>query len=133
MKNAFSTEWKRSIQTRKQRKYKIHAPLHVRQKFMHVHLSAELRKKYARRSVQIRKEDKVSVMRGIFKGKTGKVESVDIKKMLIFISGIETIKKEGSKVPYGITPSNLVITELYLDDKKRKLKVKNDKATSKTD
>ncbi len=131
MKGAFSSGWKKSTQTRKQRKYQYNAPLHIKQKFVHVHLSEELRKKYSRRAVQVRKDDKVKIQRGAFKGRTGKVESVDLKKSKVFIAGIEIIKKEGSKVPYGVVPSNLVITELYLEDNKRKLKVKNDKTTSK--
>ena len=33
------------------------------------------------------------------------------------------IKKDGSKVQYGINASNLIITDLNLSDKKRKAKL----------
>ncbi len=129
MEKAFSTHWKNSTQRRKQRKYQYNAPLHIRQKFVNVHLSPELRKKHNTRSIQVRKDDKVKVLRGTFKGKSGKVERVDLKKSKIFITGIEIIKKEGSKVAYGISPSNLMITEISTTDKKRRIS-KNGKATS---
>jgi len=123
MKRKFSTFWKSSKQVRKQRKYNYNAPLHRRSKFMNAHLSKELMKKYQKRSTQLRKGDKVKIMRGQFKSKIGKVERVDIKKQLIIITGIEIVKKDGSKTFYRIHPSNVQITELYMDDKKRKKKL----------
>jgi len=53
-------------QARKQRKARFNVDLHQRQKFVHAHLSPELRKKYGFRNVQLRKGDKVKVMRGSF-------------------------------------------------------------------
>lgn len=119
----FSISWKRSKQPRKQRKYLYNAPLHVRQKFIGTHLSPELRKRYGRRSIPLRKGDVVKVLRGRFKGKTGKIDRVDLKNTKAYIQGIGIEKKDGSKVPYPIHPSKLLITSLELDDKKRKLKV----------
>ena len=71
MKKKFSKKWKASGKARKQRKYVANAPLHIKKKFLSANLSKELRKKYGR-SLQIRKGDSVKVMRGKFKGKTGK-------------------------------------------------------------
>lgn len=122
MKSAFSNDWKNSTQTRKQRKYQYNAPLHVKQKFAHVHLSKELAKKQGSRSMQIRMNDKVKILRGAGKGKSGKVERVDLKRGHVYIAGIETIKKDGSKVQFPVSPSNLMITELSQGDKKRKQK-----------
>ena len=119
MKKDFSNKWIKSKQPRKQRKYNYNAPLHIRSKFMFAHLSKELMKKYNRRSIKVRKEDKVNILRGQFKKKTGIIERVDLKKTRVYISGIEIIKKDGTKVMYPIHPSNLVVTELKLDDKKR--------------
>ena len=59
-------------------------------------------------------------MRGQFKKKTGKVARVDLKKTRIYIEGIEMVKKDGSKIPYPIHPSNLLIEILVLEDKQRK-------------
>jgi large subunit ribosomal protein L24 len=123
MEKKFATSWKSSIQVRKQRKYRYNAPLHIKQKMLSVHLSAELRKKHGLRSIQLRKGDKVKILRGQFKKKEGKVDRVNLKQQRVFVVGIETIKKEGSKVPFPLTPSNLMITELELSDKKRKKKL----------
>lgn len=119
MKKKFSLNWKSSKQIRKQRKYRHNAPLHVRQKFVHVHLSEELRKKYEKRNAGLKKGDKVKVMRGQFKKHTGTVEKVNLKKTKVQVSGIEITKKDGNKTTQLIDPSNLLITELNLDDKLR--------------
>lgn len=120
----FSTSWKASKQPRKQRKYRYNAPLHVRHKFMGAHLSPELRKKYGKRSIPLRKGDTVKVLRGKFKGRTGKINRVDLKNTRVYIQGIDIEKKDGSKTSYPIHPSNLLVTSLELDDKERKLKIK---------
>jgi len=119
MKKDFSNKWIKSKQPRKQRKYSYNAPLHIRGKFMSAHLSKELMKKYNRRSIKVRKGDKVTILRGQFKKKAGRIERVDLKKTKVYITGIEMIKKDGTKVFYPIHPSNLIVTELNLDDKKR--------------
>ena len=119
MKKKFSKHWKSSKQPKKQRKYRYNAPLHIKQKFVHVHLSKELIKKHKTRNLGLKKGDKVKVLRGQFKKHTGSVERIDLKKTRVYISGIEITKKEGTKTTYPIDPSNLIITELNLDDKKR--------------
>ena len=116
----WSKSWKSSKKPKKQRKYSYNVPLHIKKKGVKVHLSPELKKKYGKRSVSIRKEDKVKILRGQFKGKTGKVMKVELKKGRINVENIENIRKEGTKAPYPLQPSNLMITELYMDDKKRK-------------
>ncbi len=120
MKKKFSKHWKSSKQPRKQRKYRKNAPLHIKRKFLSTHLSKELRKKYNKRNIPIRKGDKVKILRGQFKKKIGKVDRVLLKRQKVYIENIALTKKDGSKVPYPINPSNLIITELFLEDKKRK-------------
>ena len=119
MKNKFSSSWGRSTQPRKQRKYRYNAPLHIKQKFMRAHLSKELRKKYSKRNFSLRKGDNVKVMRGQFKNKQGKIEKVNLKKTIVYITGIEVTKRDGTKALFPIHPSNLMITELNMDDKIR--------------
>ncbi|MBU2561296.1 MAG: 50S ribosomal protein L24 [Nanoarchaeota archaeon] len=131
MKKTFSTSWKSSKRPSKQRKYRHNAPLHLKQKFLSAHLSKELRKKYGRRSLPVVKGDKVKVARGQFKGRENKVERTDHKKLRVYITGIERAKKEGSKSMQPINPSNLIITELNLDDKKRKASLEKSKAAAK--
>ena len=119
MKTKFSSSWIKSKQPRKQRKYRHNAPLHIKQKFVSVHLSKELRKKYSKRSMNLRKGDGVKVARGKFKDKTGKVDEVSVKKTSVYINGIEIVKKDGTKARYPINPSNLIITDISMDDKMR--------------
>lgn len=115
----FSEKWKSSKNPGKQRKYRIKSPLHIKQKFVKSHLSKELRKKYGKRSIGLRKGDKVRVMVGKFKKHESKVERISLKKTQIFVSGTEITKKDGSKKLAALHPSNLMIIELNLDDKQR--------------
>jgi large subunit ribosomal protein L24 len=116
---AWSPDWKSSKSPRKQRKYRYNAPLHVRGRFLHTHLSRELRKKHNKRALRVRIDDKVAVVRGEFKKKSGKVVKVDLKNGKIFVEKIESQKKGGTKSYYPIEPSNVIITELNLGDKNR--------------
>ena len=119
MKKKFSTQWKASKQPRKQRKYGVNAPLHIRHKFVSAHLSKELRTKYGKRSFPLRKGDRIKIMNGEFKGKTGKISVVDLIRTRANIEGINRTKKDGSKIGVWFNPSNLQIQELNLEDKKR--------------
>ncbi len=126
----FSTAWKSSTQPRKQRKYMYAAPRHLKQKELHVHLLPELRKKYGIRNVRVRKGDKVRILRGQFAKKEGKIEQVEVKRTRLFVTGADLIKKDGSKVRYPLHPSNLLILELDLGDKKRRTKVERRSAVT---
>jgi len=126
MKNKWSSSWISSKKPKKQRKYRAKAPLHIKQKFLGCHLSKELRQKYSRRSVPMRKGDKVKVLRGSFAGQSGKVDRVNLRKSKVYLTGIELTKKDGSKVVPPIDPSNLMITELDLSDKRREMMVKKE-------
>ena len=65
---------------------------------MHVHLSPELRVKYGTRNTMIRKGDKVRILRGQQKKKEGKVERVSLKYEQLFVTGIDYIKRDGTKI-----------------------------------
>ena len=132
MKIAFSKQWNKSVQPRKQRKYRANAPLHIKQKFVASHLSKDLQKRYSKRSIIVKKGDTVKIMRGQFKSKTGKVDVVNIKKTKVLINGIELVKKDGTKKQYAVHPSNIQITELNTDDKKRQQSLKRGKENVKT-
>lgn len=119
MKQKFNKNWKSSKQPRKQKKYSANAPLHLKRKFTSVNLSKELRKKYGKRNLPVRKGDKVKVMVGKFRKTEGKVTEVMIKTSKIIVDGVQIKKKDGSKVNLKMEPSNLQIIELNLDDKKR--------------
>ncbi len=114
----FSTQFKASVNPRKQRLYVYHAPLHIKSAMLVSHLSKELRKTTGKRALRVRVGDKVVVVTGQHRKKQGKVERVDIPRMSVFVSGIERQRKDGSKAAYPFHPSNLVILEL-VDDKRR--------------
>lgn len=78
-------------------------------------LSKELREKYNVRSIPIRKDDEVTIVRGTNKGREGKITSVYRLKYVVHISGVQKEKSSGQSVPIGIHPSNVVIAKLKLD------------------
>jgi large subunit ribosomal protein L24 len=119
MKSLFSTSWKSSKQPRKQRKFRINAPLHLRHRFLSANLSKDLRKKHSKRNLPLRTGDEVLVMRGGFAGKKAKVQSVDLKRTRIVLENIHKQKKDGTKVTVFFNPSNLQIIVLHADDKYR--------------
>ena len=127
MKQKFSIKWKASKQVRKKRKYLANAPLHLRHKIMSSNLSKELRKKYSRKSFPVRKGDNVKVMRGKFKGKSGKISNVDRQKIRVSVENLQTQKKDGTKVNVYFNTSNLQIQELSLEDKKREASLRKGK------
>lgn len=106
-------------QPRRQRKARYNAPLHIRHKFMSAPLSRDLREKYGKRSLPVKKGDTVRVMRGDDRGKEGKVRSVDLKNERITVEGIVVARADLSEVPRPIHPSNVMITKLELKDKLR--------------
>lgn len=127
MKKDFSSHWKASRQVRKQRKYIANAPLHIKQKFMSANLSEELRKKLGRKSLGVRKNDVVKVMRGKFKGKQGKVSSIKLKKAKISIEGVQRQKKDGTKVNVYFHPSKIQLIEIVEDKFRINSKKEGDK------
>jgi large subunit ribosomal protein L24 len=119
MKKDWSPKWVGSSQPRKQRKYRYNAPLHIRRKFVSAHLSRELRERYGKRSVPLRKGDEVVVMKGGFRGFTGNIDRIDMSESKVFIDGVKRKKVDGSEIPVPIDPSNVMITKLTLEDKMR--------------
>jgi large subunit ribosomal protein L24 len=106
-------------QPRKQRRQLIDGDLNRLKREMGAHLSKSLREKYKKRSITVKKGDDVKIMRGKFSGATGVIERVDIIKGRIYIEGIQVPKADGTKAKVGILPSNVMITKLDLNDKRR--------------
>lgn len=89
-------------------------------------LSKELREKYKVRSVPIRKDDEVTITRGTYKSREGKVTTVYRRKYVIHVERISREKTNGGQVMLGLAPSSVVITKLHLDpDRKKLLERKN--------
>ncbi|KAI2611020.1 putative 60S ribosomal protein L26-1 [Hypoxylon fragiforme] len=100
---------------RKSRKAHFSASSGERRVIMSAPLSKELREKYNVRSIPVRKDDEVSIVRGSNKGREGKVTSVYRLKYQIHIERVTRDKASGQSVPLGIHPSKVVITKLKLD------------------
>ena len=93
-------------------------------------ISKELRKKYSRRSIRIMTNDTVKVMRGEYKGLTGKVTKISTQTSGIAIEGNKKEKLKGEKIDVYIHSTNMTITSLNTDDKWR-LKILEKKPKSK--
>jgi len=110
-----------SSSRRKSRKAHFQAPSSVRRKILSAPLSAELRNKYLVRSMPVRKDDEVHVVRGFFKGREGKVLTVYRRKFCIHVERVTRDKANGGTVNVGIHPSNVVITKLKLDKDRKNI------------
>ncbi|GJE87167.1 60S ribosomal protein L26 [Phanerochaete sordida] len=116
-----------SSSRRKSRKAHFAAPSSVRRKIMSSALSKELRGKHNTRSLPIRKDDEVRIVRGKYKGREGKVTQVYRKKWVIHVERVQRDKSNGSSVPIGIHPSNVVITTIKLDKDRRAILDRKDR------
>ncbi len=105
-----------STQPRVQRKRAAHAPLHVKRILTSSHLAEEVHAKAKGRlprALPVRKGDTVRVMRGGFRGREGKVVSVDRVHGMVVVEGIIE-KVDEKKVPRPLHASNLLI--IRMDD-----------------
>ena len=92
---------------------------HIRDSSVAAHLDDNLRQQYKNRSCRVIKGDTVRVMRGEYSGIEGKVESVSTKTGTLAIEGIQREKIRGGNVKVKIHASNVAISSLNLDDKRR--------------
>ena len=114
---------KRVKDPRKQRKRLYNAPAHLRHKFMAAPLSPELISSKGAKSLPVRKGDTVRIMRGDHTGFEGKVSRVDLKRYRIFLEGLTREKVDGTNIFVSVHPSKVMIKNLKLDDKWRKVVV----------
>ena len=115
----------------KMRNKQIYRALHqVVNKQISAPLSKDLRKKYSRRSVRIMVDDTAKVIRGEYKGITGKVSKISTNNSSIAIEGNKKEKLKGDKIDVYIHSSNVIVTSLNTDDKWR-IKILEKKPKSK--
>ncbi|SNX87556.1 probable 60S ribosomal protein L26 [Melanopsichium pennsylvanicum] len=122
-----------SSSRRSQRKAHFDAPAHIRRKIMSASLNKELRSEHGIRSLPVRKDDEVLIVRGSSKGSEGKVTQVARKKWVIHVERIHREKTNGATVPLGIHPSNVVITSLKLDEDRKKIIARKASAKKQTE
>merc|ERR1711865_259027 len=116
-----------SVSRRKSRKAYFTAPSHIRRKLMSAPLSKDLRTKYDVRSLPIRRDDEVMIVRGHYHDREGKVTQVYRKKWRIHIERVTRDKANGQTVPIGIHPSKCMITKLKLDKDRKNRSTKKGK------
>ena len=104
------------------------APLSVRSKLMCSHLSKDLRQKYHKRSIRVTEGDTVKVVRGEFKGVSGKITRVSTLKNGIAVEGIKKEKLKGGNLDVFIHTSNVIVTDLNTEDKWRSSKLEGKSA-----
>ena len=116
----FSSKWKASKRPGKQRKYSANLPIHQRKKLVSANLSKELRKKYNKRNIPLKKGFTIKIMKGKFKKKQGKVSKIDLKRLQIVVEGIQVKKLDGSKANFPLRASNLQIIKMETVDETKK-------------
>lgn len=96
---------------------------HLKERLLRSPLSGELRERHGRRNVRVVAGDTVKVVRGEYSGIEGKVEKVNTDRRSLAIEGIQREKVRGGNVKVEINTSNVVITNLDLDDEYRKVSI----------
>jgi large subunit ribosomal protein L24 len=119
MSQEWKKSWKNSEKPEKQRKYRRNAPYHHQKKFISVHLAADVRDRVGTRSLPIREGDQAEIMRGDWKGLSGRVEEVNYQDQKVELEDIERERVDTSDARISLEPSNLTITKLNLDDDRR--------------
>ncbi len=112
----------------KVRNYQIYrATMATRSKQLGSPLSKDLQKRYGKRSIRVVLGDTVKVMRGEYRGVDGKISKVSIADNSVAIEGVKKEKSKGEKFDVLIRSTNVVITNLNLDDHWRKTKLEGEK------
>jgi large subunit ribosomal protein L24 len=102
-----------------------------RRRRMTVLLSRELRARFHRRSVPVRKGDTVRVLGGSYKGREERVAKVDRRGYAVTLDNV-TLKAADEKMkPLGLRPGRLVITRLNLSDswRRKSLRIRDEDVT----
>ncbi|RLN92309.1 hypothetical protein BBJ28_00008786 [Nothophytophthora sp. Chile5] len=124
----FPVKFNSTVSSSRRKSRKAHFGAHSTQRrvIMSASLSKDLQNKYNVSYLPIRKEDEVTIVRGSFKGREGRVTAVYRKKFVIHVERVVREKANGASVPIGIDASKVIISKLKLDkDRKKILERKN--------
>jgi large subunit ribosomal protein L24 len=108
------------IKPSKNRKKKMNASNHIKNRFVSAPLSTSLKTQYGARSMPLRRDDVIIITKGDRKLSEGKVIRVDLKKSRLYVEGINRNKMDGSTIQIPVRPENVIINQLNLDDPIRK-------------
>ncbi|MFB6111835.1 MAG: 50S ribosomal protein L24 [Halobacteriaceae archaeon] len=115
-----------SEQPHKQRTAQREAPLHERHDQVRAHLSEDLRAEFDQRSVRVNAGDTVRISRGDFAGEEAEVVEVDLRDAVVYVEDITTETADGEEVPRPLDASNLLVTDVDLDDERRAQRLEED-------
>lgn len=121
-----------SSSRRKQRKAHFTAPSSEKRRIMSCRLSKELKEKHGVRSLPIRKNDEIKILKGKGKNKSGKVVQVYRKKWCVHVDKIQRDKQNGQSVFLPIKPTYCVIEKLHLNKDRKSLIERRTKDKSKS-
>src|SRR5580692_5752534 len=115
----------RSIQPRRQRKALYDAHSAERRRRMSVALSRELRQRYGRRQVPVRKGDTVRILSGSFRGREERVAKVVRRDYTVTLDNVTGKTGDQKLKPLPIRLAHLLLVRLNLSDpwRRRILKV----------
>jgi large subunit ribosomal protein L24 len=77
--------------------------------------------KAKKRSLLVKKGDKVKVMRGGFKGKEGKVAKVNYTRAVVFVEGLTQKGMRGKENMVPLQPSNLLLMDVDMTKERKEL------------
>jgi large subunit ribosomal protein L24 len=95
------------------------ATFQTRSKQLGSQLSKDLQKKYSKKSVRAVEGDTITILRGEFKGVSGKITKISKEKTSVTVEGVKKEKTKGDKFDVYIHTSNVVVTSLNTSDKWR--------------
>jgi ribosomal protein uL24 len=76
------------------------------------------------------KDDEITIVRGSFKNREGRVTTVYRKKFVIHVERVVREKANGATVPVGIDASKVVITKIKLDKDRKKILDRKNRSSS---
>jgi len=116
---------------RRQRRALYQANSSERRRRMTVPLSRELRRRFRRRSVPVRKGDTVRVLSGSFRGREERVARITRRDYSVTLDNVTLKTAEEKLKPLALRTSHLVITRLNLADpwRRRSLRLREEEVT----
>jgi len=104
----------------KQRKRNIYKTnIYGKRKLLVAKLDKPLLKTTTKKRMTVRKGDTIKILRGKYKGKSGKVDKVSYTKAKIYIKDIKQTNSRGQDRLIPFNASNVIIIDLILNDNKR--------------
>ena len=117
---------------RRQRKALYTASTSERRRRMAVPLSRELRRRYGRRQIPVRKGDTVRILSGSYVGREERVAKVNLRSYSVTLDNVTGKTADAKLKPLPVRTAHLVLTKLNLADpwRRRVLKVPESEAPS---